>query len=257
MKVIRFQQNGQTGYGILEGEQIRTLKGDPFSKPEPTGKEIPKTSVQILYPCEPSKIVCIGVNFKDHADEFKKKLPDEPIIFLKPSSALLNPEGTIRLPRRSRRIDFEAELGVVIGKTAYGLRPEEVDDYIFGYTCVNDVTDRDLQKSDWQWARSKGFDTFAPVGPCIETDITHEGLIIESYLNGEPRQSAPTKNMVFDVPHLISFISNIMTLFPGDLISTGTPSGVGPMQAGDRVEIRIEGIGSLSNPVDKKIPREE
>lgn len=257
MKYVRFQQNGTAGYGFLDGEQIRVIKGDPFSGPEPTGQDIPKDAVKLLHPCEPTKIVCVGINFRDHADEFKKRLPQEPIIFLKPNSALLDPGGTIRLPRRSGRVDFEAELGVVIGKIAFGLRPEEVDDYIFGYTCVNDVTERDLQKSDWQWARAKGFDTFAPVGPCIETDITHEGLIIESYLNGEPRQSAPTSNMIFGVPALVSFISNIMTLFPGDLVSTGTPAGVGPMKAGDRVEVRIEGIGSLMNPVENKIPRKE
>ncbi len=257
MKYVRFQQNGNCGYGFLDGEQIRLIKGDPFSDPEPTGQDIPKSSVKLLYPCEPTKIVCVGVNFREHAAEFKKALPDEPIILLKPNSALLDPEGTIRLPKRSHRVDFEGELGVVIGKQATGITPEEAGDHIFGYTCVNDVTARDLQKSDWQWARAKGFDTFAPFGPCIETELSFEGLKIESYLNGEPRQSAPVNDMIFGVPALVSFISNIMTLFPGDLISTGTPAGVGPMKAGDRVEIRINGIGSLTNLIENKKPRKE
>ncbi|HEY5649287.1 MAG TPA: fumarylacetoacetate hydrolase family protein [Nitrospiria bacterium] len=250
MKFVRFQQGDSVRNGILENGHIRAIQGSPFTKnPDITGEAFPRDSVKLLHPCEPSKIVCVGINFSDHAAEFKKGLPKEPIIFLKPPSALLAPDEAIRLPGRSRRVDFEGELGVVIGKKASRIRPEEAGEYIFGYTCVNDVTARDLQKSDWQWARSKGFDTFAPVGPCIETELSPSDLRIESFLNGEARQSASTGDMIFGVPELISFISNVMTLLPGDLIPTGTPAGVGPMKEGDRIEIRIEGIGSLMNTV--------
>jgi 2-keto-4-pentenoate hydratase/2-oxohepta-3-ene-1,7-dioic acid hydratase in catechol pathway len=193
--------------------------------------------------------VAVGVNYQDHAAEFKKDLPKEPLLFLKPSTAVLGPQEPIHLPSRSRRVDYEAELAVVIRKRTSKIGPEETPDFILGYTCINDVTARDLQKEDGQWTRAKGFDTFAPLGPWIVTDLSPDNLKIESYLNGERRQSASTVQLIFKVPALVSFISQVMTLLPGDVIATGTPAGVGPMKSGDTIEVVIEGIGRLTNPV--------
>jgi 2-keto-4-pentenoate hydratase/2-oxohepta-3-ene-1,7-dioic acid hydratase in catechol pathway len=249
VKFVRFHYNNKISYGLLENETIRIIEGDPFSGYKPTGKEIPVNSVRLLAPCQPSKIVAVGVNYPDHAAEFKKELPKEPLLFLKPSTAVLDPLEPILLPARSRRVDYEAELAVVIKKRAVNISPEEAREFILGYTCINDVTARDLQKEDGQWTRAKGFDTFAPLGPWIVTSINPDNLKIESYLNGERRQSASTAQLIFKVPALVSFISQVMTLLPGDVIATGTPAGVGPMKSGDRIEIVIDGIGRLANPV--------
>jgi 2-keto-4-pentenoate hydratase/2-oxohepta-3-ene-1,7-dioic acid hydratase in catechol pathway len=189
------------------------------------------------------------VNYRDHAAEFKKELPREPLIFLKPPSAIINPGDVIIHPKISRRVDFEAELAVVIGRRAHRVGVEQALAHVRGFTCINDVTARDLQKSDGQWTRAKGFDTFAPLGPCIATGLDPSGLAIRSYLNGELRQNARTSDLVFGVPQLVSFVSQVMTLLPGDVIATGTPAGVGPMRSGDRIEIEIEGIGRLTNTV--------
>ena len=249
MKFVRFHYNNKISYGLLENETIRIIEGNPFSGYKPTGKELPMNSVRLLAPCEPSKIVAVGVNYLDHAAEFKKELPKEPLLFLKPSTAVLDPLEPIRLPSRSRRVDYEAELAVVIRKRTSNIAPEEAPEFILGYTCINDVTARDLQKEDGQWTRAKGFDTFAPLGPWIVTGINLDNLKIESYLNGERRQSASTAQLIFKVPALVSFISQVMTLLPGDVIATGTPAGVGPMKSGDRIEVVIDGIGRLANPV--------
>lgn len=249
MKFVRFRYNDKITYGLLENETIRIIEGDPFSGYKPTDKEIPLKSVRLLAPCEPSKIVAVGVNYQDHAAEFKKDLPKEPLLFLKPSTAVIDPLVPIRLPARSRRVDYEAELAVVIKKRTVKIAPEQAAEYILGYTCINDVTARDLQKEDGQWTRAKGFDTFAPLGPWIVTDLDPSNLKIESYQNGERRQSASTSQLIFKVPALVSFISQVMTLLPGDVIATGTPAGVGPMKSGDRIEVAIDGIGRLANPV--------
>ena len=249
MKFVRFRHEGSIAYGLLEGDQIRPIQGDPFSEYTATRKTVPLAAVQLLAPCTPSKIVAVGVNYQDHAAEFKRELPKEPILFLKPPTAVLAPHETIRLPSASSRIDFEAELGVVIKKQVSETSSEWTHDIILGYTCFNDVTARDLQKKDGQWTRAKSFDTFAPFGPCIETDVDPGNLRVESYLNGERRQSASTSQLIFKVPELVSFISKVMTLLPGDLIATGTPAGVGPMKSGDVIEIDIRGIGRLVNPV--------
>ena len=249
MKFVRIQYNNTITYGLLEHETIRLIAGDPFSGYKPTDKEIPLKSVRLLAPCEPSKIVAVGVNYMDHAAEFKKEPPKEPLLFLKPSTAVLDPFEPIRLPARSRRVDYEAELAVIIKKRAVKISPEEAPEFVLGYTCINDVTARDLQKEDGQWTRAKGFDTFAPLGPWIVTDLDPGRLKIESYLNGERRQSASTAQLIFDVPALVSFISQVMTLLPGDVIATGTPAGVGAMKSGDLIEIVIDGIGRLANPV--------
>ena len=249
MKLVRFRKNNQIAYGLVEGETVRMIEGDPFSKYTTTHDSVPLKSVRTLAPCEPSKIVAVGVNYQDHAAEFKKELPKEPLLFLKPSTAVLDPQEPIRLPSRSRRVDYEAELAVVIRKRAAKIATEEAPEFILGYTCINDVTARDLQKEDGQWTRAKGFDTFAPLGPWIVTDLSTDNLKIESYLNGERRQSASTAQLIFKVPALVSFISQVMTLLPGDVIATGTPAGVGPMKSGDTIEVVIEGIGRLINPV--------
>lgn len=249
MKYVRFRYETEAVYGLLEDETIRLVEGSPFSGTHPTSKEIQLNAVRLLAPCEPSKIVAVGVNYTDHAAEFKKELPKEPLLFLKPSTAVLDPLEPILLPSRSRRVDYEAELAVVIKKRTVKIRPEQAPEFILGYTCINDVTARDLQKEDGQWTRAKGFDTFAPLGPWIETDLDPDNLGIESYLNGEKRQSARTAQLIFKVPALVSFISQVMTLLPGDVIATGTPAGVGPMKSGDRIEVVIEGIGRLGNPV--------
>jgi 2-keto-4-pentenoate hydratase/2-oxohepta-3-ene-1,7-dioic acid hydratase in catechol pathway len=249
VKFVRFQLENRIAYGLVEGERIRTIEGDPFAGYKPTDKEIPLKSVRLLAPCEPSKIVAVGMNYTDHAAEFKKELPKEPLLFLKPSTAVLDPLEPIHLPARSHRVDYEAELAVVIRKRTSKIAPEEASDFILGYTCINDVTARDLQKEDGQWTRAKGFDTFAPLGPWIVTDLDTSHLKIESYLNGERRQSASTAQLIFKVPALVSFISQVMTLLPGDVIATGTPAGVGSMKAGDTIEVVIEGIGRLTNSV--------
>jgi 2-keto-4-pentenoate hydratase/2-oxohepta-3-ene-1,7-dioic acid hydratase in catechol pathway len=198
---------------------------------------------------KPSKIVAIGTNYRKHAEEMGLPIPSEPLIFLKPATAVIGHDDVIRYPAMSSRVDYEAELGVVIKKRASQVEVKDAGDYILGYTCVNDVTARDLQKKDGQWIRAKGFDTFAPIGPWIVTDIDSSDLKLEAVLNGEVKQDSRTSDMIFKVPELVSFISKVMTLEAGDVIATGTPSGIGPMQKGDTIEIRIEGIGTLRNKI--------
>jgi 2-keto-4-pentenoate hydratase/2-oxohepta-3-ene-1,7-dioic acid hydratase in catechol pathway len=205
------------------------------------------------YALAPSKIVCVGVNYRAHAAEMAKPLPSEPLLFLKPPSALIGPEAAIELPAGDyERIDHEAELGVVIGRRARRIRRAAALDYVLGYTSVNDVTVRDLQRRDGQWTRAKGFDTFCPVGPVVRADVDPSALAIAARVNGETRQASTTADLIFDVASLIAFVSHVMTLEPGDILSTGTPSGVGPLRPGDRVEIEIEGIGVLANPVVRR-----
>lgn len=211
----------------------------------------PVAELTLLAPVVPSKIVCIGRNYRDHAAELGHEVPKEPLLFLKAPSALLAPGTAIRIPTISNRVDFEGELGVVIGRSCHKLKPEDdVWSLIRGYVIVNDVTARDLQKSDGQWSRAKGFDTFCPVGPFVSDEIEPAGGVrVTTRLNGELRQQGSTVDLIFDIPALIRHISNAMTLNPGDLIPTGTPAGVGPMQPGDVVEVEVEGIGVLRNPV--------
>jgi len=250
MRLVRFRWGEDISYGVVAGEMIRPLAKPPFEGLSQTEEEIPLAEVVLLAPCEPSKIVALGLNYRDHATEFGSPLPDEPLLFIKPSTAVIGPDADIVYPKMSRRVDFEAELAVVIGRTAQGVREAEARHYILGYSAFNDVTARDLQKKDGQFTRSKSFDTFAPLGPWIETEIPNpDNLTVEAYLNGERRQLSSTSNLVFGVAYLVAFISRVMTLLPGDVIATGTPSGVGPMRPGDVVEIRVEGIGTLRNRV--------
>ena len=209
--------------------------------------------MKLLAPCSPSKIVCLGLNYRSHAAETGFPIPEVPLIFLKPPTAVIGPGEHIILPRGTRRTDYEGELGVVMGRRAKGVSAKEASQYILGYTCFNDVTERHNQKDDGQWTRAKGYDTFAPLGPCIETEVSPADLKIETYLNGELRQSGRTSDLIFSVPRIVSFISEVMTLLPGDVIATGTPSGISGLRAGDVVEIRVESIGSLRNPVSKSL----
>ena len=241
MTVIgRFRQNHREFTGeVIEGKVYSHIGG----------KEYEMDSVKVLPPCKPTKIVCVGLNYKDHAAEMHEKIPDEPVLFLKPPSSLLGHSGEIVYPRQSHQVDYEAELGVVISKRARHVRAERAKEHILGYTCFNDVTARDLQKIDVQWTRAKSFDTFSPIGPFIVTDIDPRHLAIKSILNGKVQQSSNTDNMIFDPFQLVEFISGVMTLEPGDAIATGTPAGVGPMNKGDIIEIEIQKIGTLRNKV--------
>jgi 2-keto-4-pentenoate hydratase/2-oxohepta-3-ene-1,7-dioic acid hydratase in catechol pathway len=252
MQIIRFLYQDQVRYGILEGEMVRPLVAPPYDGLKMTDQRIPFASVKLLAPCEPTKIIALGLNYRDHAQEMHMALPEEPLIFMKPATAVIGPDEAIIYPPQSRRVDYEAELAVVIGRRAYKVSEAEANYYILGYTCCNDVTARDLQKKDGQFTRSKSFDTFAPLGPWVETELADPGdVTVEASVNGQRRQNSHTGNLVFGVATLVSFISHIMTLLPGDVIATGTPSGVGPLQPGDVVELRLGGIGSLRNPVIK------
>jgi 2-keto-4-pentenoate hydratase/2-oxohepta-3-ene-1,7-dioic acid hydratase in catechol pathway len=254
MRIVRFLIRGRARYGILDRNTIRGLRGSPYlhfqhlnSKSILDGSTYALDKVRLLAPCLPSKIVCLGLNYRSHVEEMKLPLPSVPLIFLKPSTAVIGPDDKIVLPRDWKRIDYEGELGVVIGKTAKDIPEESAKEYVLGYTCFNDVSDRQAQAADGQWTRAKGYDTFAPTGPWIETEADPDNLQLETYLNGERRQSASTSDLIFGIFRLISFISGVMTLLPGDVIATGTPSGVGPMKPGDLVEVRIQNIGTLKN----------
>lgn len=236
-------------YGIVEHHQIREISPNPFDEFEIAEEEIPFSSTRLYAPILPTKIVGVGLNYKAHVHEMNDKLPEEPILFLKPSSSLIGPEDVIRYPKSSERVDYEAELAVIIKKRAKEVPKEKALEYLLGYSCFNDITARDLQKKDTQWSRSKSFDTFSSLGPWIVSDINPSKLQIEAYLNGELKQKGSTSNMIFDIPTLISFISGVMTLEPGDVITTGTPPGIGPMKKGDTVHIRIDDIGILRNYV--------
>ncbi len=268
MKYCRFQLNGQPQYGLVETvsgvEQITRLLLTP---PEEAGGDmedlatkrmdhLPLAEARLLAPVRPSKIVCIGRNYREHAAELGHAVPAEPLIFLKPPSSLLAPGQQIRRPKISQRVDYEGELGVVIGKKCYKIPgDEDVRPYILGYTCGNDVSARDIQQRDRMWpARSKSFDTFAPVGPWIETTVDPGKLQLRTRINGQMRQNGNTADMVFGAFDLVSFLSHVMTLEPGDCIFTGTPAGVSPIKPGDRIEAEIEGIGILANDVRADSP---
>jgi 2-keto-4-pentenoate hydratase/2-oxohepta-3-ene-1,7-dioic acid hydratase in catechol pathway len=236
--------------GIIEGDKIHEIHGELHGPRERTGKTWPLDQIKFLPPSAPSKIVCVGRNYLEHAKELGNDAPAQPLIFLKPPSSVIAPEEPIVHPRISNRVDHEGELGVVIARRCYHLNEtESVSPYILGYTCLNDVTARDLQKLDVQFTRGKGFDTFCPFGPILETQINSAGVSVETYVNGIRKQSGHTSEMIFSVDVIIRFIAQVMTLEPGDVIATGTPSGVGPLVSGDVVEVSVGGIGTLRNPV--------
>jgi 2-keto-4-pentenoate hydratase/2-oxohepta-3-ene-1,7-dioic acid hydratase in catechol pathway len=249
MKIVRYAAGNKAEYGIWDGDSVQSLAGTPYHGIKTTGRYHKLNDLKLLPPCTPSKIVALGLNYRRHAEEVKLRLPDEPLIFLKPPTSVIGPEDSIIYPESSRQVDYEGELGVVIKNRIWRVTKEEAMSHILGYTCFNDVTARDLQYKDKQWTRAKGFDTFAPMGPCIETELDPGNLSLETCLNGEIKQRASTSDLIFPIPELVSFISHVMTLLPGDIIATGTTSGIGPMQPGDTVEVKIENIGTLRNYV--------
>ena len=256
MKFCRFvplepsAQENTPSYGVLEGGQIREISGAPWSAWSPRTRSWHTGEVRFLAPADPGKIVCVGRNYAAHAAELGNELPKEPLIFLKPPSAVVGPGDPVRIPPQSRRVEHEGELALVVGKQCSHLKDDEDSlSYLLGYTCLNDVTARDIQKSEVQFTRAKGFDTFCPIGPHIETQLDPADALVETRVNGALRQSGRTSLMIYPVAFLVRWISHVMTLNPGDVIATGTPAGVGPLTAGDSVEVSVAGIGVLRNPV--------
>jgi 2-keto-4-pentenoate hydratase/2-oxohepta-3-ene-1,7-dioic acid hydratase in catechol pathway len=250
--IYRVRQGGEIFHAVeRDGEAFRLAGADIFSAIQ-AGQPIRGGigAVTVLAPVRPSKIVCVGLNYRNHAAEVKKALPAEPLLFIKPSTSVLDPGAPIRLPPGVGRVDYEAELAVVIGRRAHRVPAARAWDYILGLTCLNDVTARDLQNKESQYTRCKGFDTFAPIGPCIAAGLNGEPRMVEGWLNGERRQRSSTADLIFPIEHLVEFITFVMTLEPGDVISTGTPSGIGEMKAGDVVTVKVEGVGELRNTVE-------
>lgn len=249
MRMLKFCDGDKICWGIVEGETVFELEGTPYNGIVKNGRTLDYANIRLAAPCDPTKIVAVGKNYRDHATELGGDVPKEPILFIKPSTALNSPEGVIVCPGISERVDYEGELAFVIKKAAKDVRREEAADYILGYTCLNDVTARDLQLKDGQWTRAKGFDTFAPMGPVLTDEVDPASLHIETRVNGKAVQNSNTENLMWDVGFLMEFITQCMTLMPGDVVTTGTPAGIGPIIAGDVVEVEIEGIGILKNTV--------
>ncbi|MFG6491679.1 fumarylacetoacetate hydrolase family protein [Microbacterium sp. P03] len=249
MKIARFSHQDSIRFGIVDDRDLVVLDGDPmFAGFETTGERVPLVDAVLLAPVIPrSKVICVGRNYREHAAEFGNEAPTEPMLFLKPNTAVVGPGDAIVRPPQSERTDFEGELAVVIGSIAKNVAVERAAEVVFGYTIGNDITARDLQKRDGQWARAKGFDTFCPLGPVIETEFDVASATIESRLNGEVRQHTPLSDMVHSVADIIAYASAAFTLLPGDVILTGTPAGVGPFTAGDTLEVEISGLGVLTN----------
>jgi 2-keto-4-pentenoate hydratase/2-oxohepta-3-ene-1,7-dioic acid hydratase in catechol pathway len=255
MRIVRYSRQGDVGFGILEDEAVAAISPHPFGAFEYTGERLPISEVRLLAPVLPSKVLAIGRNYAEHARELGNEVPPEPVLFLKPSTSVIGPGDLIVRPQEVGRVDFEGELAVVVGKLVRRLEPADAIQAVLGFTCANDVTARDLQNTDGQWTRAKGFDTFCPLGPWIETDLDSSDLAISTLVNGQVRQQARTSQLERGVADLLAFVSRVMTLLPGDILLTGTPAGVGPLEAGDRVEVEVEGIGVLANEVVAEPPR--
>ncbi len=249
MRYLRFEAAGRVHYGILEGKTAAEITSNYFGNFKKTGKKFPLSKVRLLAPCHPSKIIAMGLNYIEHARELKMPIPMRPLFFLKAPSALVGTGDAIVRPAVSKRVDYEGELAIVIKKKAKDVIPSKAKEYVLGYTCFNDVTARDLQDLDGQWARSKSFDTFAPIGPWIVDGIDADNLKLETLVNGKVKQRSSTSDLIFKVDEIVSYVSRMMTLMPGDIIATGTPPGVGPLNSGDKVEVRIQKIGVLLNKV--------
>ncbi len=250
MKIIRYSHETGACHGVLKNGRVHPIRGDIFSDfhmEEESSAALEQ--LKLLPPVTPTKIIAVGINYRDHAQEFDHHIPEEPVLFMKPPTAVIGPGDAILLPSSSKRVDYEAELAAVVKKEAHKIPGEKAEDYILGYTCLNDVTARDLQRKDGQWTRAKSFNTFCPIGPVIETELDPNSVNVRSRLNGGEKQFSNTRNFIFSMFFLFSFVSSIMKLNPGDIIATGTPSGVGPMKDGDIIEIEVEGIGVLKNPV--------
>jgi 2-keto-4-pentenoate hydratase/2-oxohepta-3-ene-1,7-dioic acid hydratase in catechol pathway len=250
MKYYRVLAAGNPTWAREDGQGLRLLDGNPYTGTSDRAETLALEGAPLLAPVTPSKIVAIGLNYRDHAEERGKAIPDEPLIFLKPTTALIGPGSAIRRPAGAGRIDHEAELGIVIARTAHDLASaEEAAGYLLGAVCANDITARELQAKDVQFTRAKGFDTFCPVGPCLATGLDLGRLRVTGRVNGTVRQQSTTEKLIFPPAHLVWFVSRVMTLLPGDMICTGTPAGIGPLEAGDVVEVEVEGVGVLRNPV--------
>ena len=250
MRVVRFAAEGGPRYGVVEGQQVAVIEPHPFAPHNRTGETVPLEGLRLLAPVIPSKIVCVGRNYADHAAELGNEPPAEPLLFLKPSSSVIGPGEEIRYPTGlTDEVHHEAELAIVIGGIVQQADPEAAAQGIYGFTCANDVTARDLQRSEDQWTRAKGFDTFCPLGPAIATDVDPSDVRVRCTVDGEVRQDGSTADMVFDVAELVSYISQVMTLLPSDVVLTGTPAGVGTIEPGQTVRVEIDGIGALENPV--------
>jgi 2-keto-4-pentenoate hydratase/2-oxohepta-3-ene-1,7-dioic acid hydratase in catechol pathway len=250
MKIVRIKAGDDIAYGVADAEGVLVYNGSPFVAWEPTETVVPWQSVNLLAPVIPTKVLCVGKNYEEHAAEFDGEVPEEPLVFMKPATSVIGPNQAVAYPKLSREVHHEAELAVVISRPARNVKAEDASQYIFGYTAANDVTARDLQRKDGQWTRAKGFDTFCPLGPAIETELDPlERLAVIARVNGEVRQAGFTSDMVFGVAELMEYITAFTTLLPSDVILTGTPSGVGPVEPGDVMEIEVDGIGTLSNRV--------
>ena len=253
MKWVRFLNDEKISYGFIMGDIVMEIEGQPYIEAKQTGRTFSLDSIKLVAPCEPTKVICIGHNYLDHVKEMNAGIPKEPTIFLKPPTTVIGPHDDIVYPSLTGNLHYEGELAVVIKKDCKDVKKEAAGEYIFGATCANDITARDLQSSDVQWTRGKGFDTFCPLGPCIETDFDFTKAWIKTTLNGDTKQSSNIDQLIFKVPEIIEYISAVMTLKAGDVILTGTSSGVGPMQNGDRVIVEIEHIGILENTVRKAL----
>ncbi|HXV73071.1 MAG TPA: fumarylacetoacetate hydrolase family protein [Acidimicrobiia bacterium] len=250
MKIVRIKSGDDIAYGVADAEGVLIYNGSPFVAWEPTENVVPWPSVTLLAPVIPTKVMCVGRNYEDHAAEFDNEVPDEPVIFMKPATSVIGNNANVIYPALSKEVHHEAELAVVISRPARNVKAEDASQYIFGYTAANDVTARDLQRRDGQWTRGKGFDTFCPLGPAIETELDPlERLAVICKVNGEVRQAGFTSDMVFGVAEILEYISAFATLLPGDVILTGTPSGVGKVEPGDLMEVEVDGIGTLTNRV--------
>lgn len=249
MRTCRYRRAGQERHGVIDGATVRPLSAAPWAGGLADGAPVALAEVTLLAPVEPSKVVCVGRNYVAHAKELGNEVPKIPLIFLKPSTSVVGPQDAIRCPEQSREVHHEGELGVVLGRTLTRATAAEAREAVFGYTCLNDVTARDIQREEKQFTRAKGFDTFCPVGPVVETAFDPLEASVVCRVNGDERQRGYTRDMAFDVYALLAFISGVMTLLPGDLVATGTPEGVGPIRRGDWVEVEVPGIGVLRNPV--------
>jgi len=250
MKIVRIKSGDDIAYGVADAEGVLIYNGSPFVAWEPTENVVPWPSVTLLAPVIPTKVMCVGRNYEDHAAEFDNEVPDEPVIFMKPATSVIGNNANVIYPALSKEVHHEAELAVVISRPARNVKAEDASQYIFGYTAANDVTARDLQRRDGQWTRGKGFDTFCPLGPAIETELDPlERLAVICKVNGEVRQAGFTSDMVFGVAEILEYISAFTTLLPSDVILTGTPSGVGKVEPGDLMEVEVDGIGTLTNRV--------
>ena len=256
MRIARFASQGQVSFGIIEGPGedpadlvVAVAEGHPFAPLQLTGERLPLSQVRLLAPVLPSKVVCIGKNYADHAKEMGGPAPADPVVFLKPSTSVIGPGDPIALPRDSNHVDHEAELGLVVGRLCREVPRERAYDVLLGYTCGNDVTARDHQEADGQWTRGKSHDTFCPLGPWVETELVASNVAVRCTVDGVLRQDARTSSLLHDIPTIIEWVTRFMTLLPGDVILTGTPAGVGPLAAGDTVSVTVGGVGTLTNPV--------